>query len=1151
MPNFKFGQPIHGNVFSYQTGLPYRRNVTTRNRTTASCAVPTPTSSPVGSGFSNQGRTRGGYEISRYNPAYDRLEEGSVVEDWIPRDIAGLNKMFRIIYTRDSICGPAIDIMANLPWSSFDLQGVEDRSIMRFYEDAAQIFGDRAQELPAITVEYLVLGRFCASLIYDESKGYWTDFVPHDSDFLTITPIPVRNFDPKIDMVLSPGIRQFVNSTDYRDVAAITHLPERLINAMRTGGAIPLDPLNTVYVRRKSSPYDFVGTSALCVTGDTLISTARGLRRIDNLYDGDICPAGDERLEIEHVETVATIGDGPAKTSHWVYSGVHPTITMRSRYGYTITGTHKHPVLTLNPATLDTEWVRLDKIAPGSLVAVDVSSQVWPVEPRVIDDVIARMRSVRSDAKRYNLPMVMTVPLARLLGYLVSEGYIGRWVYLGSMDKDVADDFADTFLQVFPDAELKRATGKDGYHRVTCYSSHIRSFLRAILDDHTTTDTKQIPQVILESTREHAAAFLASLYEGDGSAAEDAVVYYSKSRVLLNQVQMLLLKFGILAQQTTGDRSSSYGDCSLLSTQGVFRDQFVDVIGFRTARKNRFNHHRHVKCGLLEPDTTDYVEGVLLRHRKDKHGRYETEDGRVVQSDIWSVNRFYRRVVSRNADDMTKLADISPTAAAKIREVEALGYFWDTVESLMDGGRQPVYDLCVPDTHAFIGNGLVLHNTRIIPWWAVEKALMNAMVTAARRRAGNILHITAGLDDRWEPTPDEMDDIANLFIQAEEDPVGAVVATRTGVSASEVRQGGEIWKWTDEWQVFSEAKMRGLGISEGLLSGDATYNNAEQARSVFTEQILTLRQYLTQQLYYRRFKTLARAHGFRKRKQAELDHRVRLHDDKTGLKLDGDELSLKNLSQREAFDIPEEDLIVPTIQWHKSLLPEGDREYLDLLSTLKEQGIPIPLKVWAARGGYDLEEALEMLDEDVKLRDKIKDWQKKTSGGGEDEMTGESLDRTGSSSPFWDAGKRFMQLRKSEAARCLQRLVDTVHQPGKHEALADTRFVTRTCHEILGTDRKTELMGYLLMRLGIVQNLPVSPAVAHDIAEYIRTKPGLSERRRVQELQHVDRILSGNVEENSVTASLANRDGDLRVLLDRAKTPVLALDSPNLYSGAA
>lgn len=704
MPNFKFGQPIHGNVFSYQTGLPYRRNVTTRNRTTASCAVPTPTSSPVGSGFSNQGRTRGGYEISRYNPAYDRLEEGSVVEDWIPRDIAGLNKMFRIIYTRDSICGPAIDIMANLPWSSFDLQGVEDRSIMRFYEDAAQIFGDRAQELPAITVEYLVLGRFCASLIYDESKGYWTDFVPHDSDFLTITPIPVRNFDPKIDMVLSPGIRQFVNSTDYRDVAAITHLPERLINAMRTGGAIPLDPLNTVYVRRKSSPYDFVGTSCL---------------------------------------------------------------------------------------------------------------------------------------------------------------------------------------------------------------------------------------------------------------------------------------------------------------------------------------------------------------------------------------------------------------------------------------------------------------TRIIPWWAVEKALMNAMVTAARRRAGNILHITAGLDDRWEPTPDEMDDIANLFIQAEEDPVGAVVATRTGVSASEVRQGGEIWKWTDEWQVFSEAKMRGLGISEGLLSGDATYNNAEQARSVFTEQILTLRQYLTQQLYYRRFKTLARAHGFRKRKQAELDHRVRLHDDKTGLKLDGDELSLKNLSQREAFDIPEEDLIVPTIQWHKSLLPEGDREYLDLLSTLKEQGIPIPLKVWAARGGYDLEEALEMLDEDVKLRDKIKDWQKKTSGGGEDEMTGESLDRTGSSSPFWDAGKRFMQLRKSEAARCLQRLVDTVHQPGKHEALADTRFVTRTCHEILGTDRKTELMGYLLMRLGIVQNLPVSPAVAHDIAEYIRTKPGLSERRRVQELQHVDRILSGNVEENSVTASLANRDGDLRVLLDRAKTPVLALDSPNLYSGAA
>lgn len=697
MPNFKFGQPISGNVYSLAN--PYGRNATTRTRTYAGCALPA-TSAVPGSVSSGPTTPRlGGYDVSRYNPAYDRLEEGSVIEDWIPKDLSGLNKLFRIIYTRDSICGPAVDIMSTLPWSSFDLHGVDDRGIMHFYEDAAQLFGDKAQEMPAITIEYMVLGRFCASMLYDEAKGYWTDFVPHDSDFLTITPIPIRGFDPKLDLRLSPGIRQFVNSTDYRDLMALRKLPGSLIDAMRRGQPIPLDPLNTMYIRRKTSPYDMVGTS---------------------LY------------------------------------------------------------------------------------------------------------------------------------------------------------------------------------------------------------------------------------------------------------------------------------------------------------------------------------------------------------------------------------------------------------------------------------------TRTVPYWAVEKALMNAMVTAARRRAGNILHITAGIDDRWEPSPEEMNDLAGLFIQADEDPVGAVVATRTGVEASEVRSGGDVWKWSDEWQWLSEAKMRGMGISEALLSGDATYANMETARSVFTEQILALRQYLTNQVYYRRFKTLARAHGFRKRKKAELDHRIRIkkegHENESP-ELRSNDLSLENLTQEEALDIPEEDLIVPTIQWHKSLLPEGDRDYLDILTMLKEEGVPIPLKVWAARGGYDLTEALDMLDEDVKIREKIKTWQKKSGAGGEQEEGAFGEAGTGDSSPLWDPADRFLKLRKSEAKQCLQKLVDTVYQPGKHHVLADTKHVMRQCSELLrGDEQKTELMAYVLMRLGVCRGLPVSANTAETIIEYLANKPNLSAKRRMQELNAAARLLHQYVDETDPVV-----DRVLAGVLESANGPDgLQLEQPPL-----
>ena len=159
--------------------------------------------------------------------------------------------------------------------------------------------------------------------------------------------------------------------------------------------------------------------------------------------------------------------------------------------------------------------------------------------------------------------------------------------------------------------------------------------------------------------------------------------------------------------------------------------------------------------------------------------------------------------------------------------------------------------------------------------------------------------------------------------------------------------------------------MRGLGISEAIMNADSSYANMETARSIFTEQILQLRAHLTNEVYYKRLKILARAHGFRKQTKANLDHRIRIDKGR-------ESPSLENLSQEEAMNIPEEDLITPNLHWRKSLLPEGDREYLDILQMIAEQGVPIPLKVWAARAGYDIDEAVDMLDEDIEMRSKIK-----------------------------------------------------------------------------------------------------------------------------------------------------------------------------------
>jgi type IV secretory pathway ATPase VirB11/archaellum biosynthesis ATPase len=61
---------------------------------------------------------------------------------------------------------------------------------------------------------------------------------------------------------------------------------------------------------------------------------------------------------------------------------------------------------------------------------------------------------------------------------------------------------------------------------------------------------------------------------------------------------------------------------------------------------------------------------------------------------------------------------------------------------------------------------------------------------------------------------------------------------------------------------------------------------------------------------------------------------------------------------------------------------------------------------------------------------------------------------------------------------------------------------------------KTELMAYVLMRLGVCRGLPVSSSTAEQIVEYLANKPNLSARRRMQELNAAARILNQHVDES-------------------------------------
>jgi hypothetical protein len=289
--------------------------------------------------------------------------------------------------------------------------------------------------------------------------------------------------------------------------------------------------------------------------------------------------------------------------------------------------------------------------------------------------------------------------------------------------------------------------------------------------------------------------------------------------------------------------------------------------------------------------------------------------------------------------------------------------------------------------------------TRMLDFIAYQKALINVMVTACRRRAGPVTSITAGTD-KWEPSPQELDDIVAMYLSAEADPIGAVLAFREGVNIDRQPVGpGDYWKVSDEDSYLTEGKMRALGINDALLSGDANWSTTESALSQFMNRIKAHRDYLTRLIIHGHiFLELARRHHIVKTTQAELNHRIRY---------------------RNIFKEPsDEDLDIPEWRWAKSLEPTMDEDYLRMLGDLEDHGVPIPLRDWAAAGGVDLSRMLRQLPEDIKIRKTIKPWQR-IKEGTDEEDTGGTRGLYGST----DGAKFPAYQRRVAAARQLARKI--------------------------------------------------------------------------------------------------------------------------------
>jgi hypothetical protein len=104
---------------------------------------------------------------------------------YFPRNRVVANAIWREVYKRDPAVATATDMYAEMPWSEFQLSGIEDKAVLRVYEDMFNTL-NLLPKLADFTRDYFITGELVLHNIFNSTKGFWERVIPHNPDYVRI-----------------------------------------------------------------------------------------------------------------------------------------------------------------------------------------------------------------------------------------------------------------------------------------------------------------------------------------------------------------------------------------------------------------------------------------------------------------------------------------------------------------------------------------------------------------------------------------------------------------------------------------------------------------------------------------------------------------------------------------------------------------------------------------------------------------------------------------------------------------------------------------------------------------------------------------------------------------------------------------------------
>ena len=428
-----------------------------------------------------------------------------------------------------------------------------------------------------------------------------------------------------------------------------------------------------------------------CLLGDTLIARAdTGERiRIEKLVGKKNIPVYslDENWQIKK-----------KMISKVFSSGRKMVYELKLRSGFTIKASANHPFRRLD------NWVRLDQLKIG--------------------DSIAAIKEFRIEKPKNSLNKNEIILLAHLLG----DGCVlpRQPIHYTSADEENINVVAKSAKKLF---KIKpRIIRQKNWWHVYLPSPYplargrrhpITNWFKDLEIKPTRSWNKIIPPKVFTLDNENLSLFLKHLWSTDGSItirkqegkSPQPIIYYSTTSPRLAEgVKHLLLRFGIrssIGQAIKGN----YRPCYNLYIQGKeHKLKFLKEIG--CFGKRGCNIPQFIEeIEKIKPNTNldlwpkETWHQIVNPIREDQNISWRKFQEGIGSS--YCGSSLFKSAIGTQR--LLKIADF--LQSQKIYNVANSNIFWDEIVSVKPLGIEEVYDATVPETHNFVANDIIVHNS--------------------------------------------------------------------------------------------------------------------------------------------------------------------------------------------------------------------------------------------------------------------------------------------------------------------------------------------------------------------------------------------------------------------------------------------------------